>query len=38
MKTRLSLLTVLAVLLSAAPAGATIVPNQGMAGVTLGQC
>jgi hypothetical protein len=31
-------LTLFALLLGAAPAGATIVPNKGMAGVTLGQC
>jgi hypothetical protein len=35
---RLCLLSLLALLVSAAPAGATIVPNKGMAGVTLGQC
>src|SRR5215218_7331447 len=31
-------LTGLALLVCAAPASATIVPNKGMAGVTLGQC
>jgi hypothetical protein len=38
MKTRLSLLTVLALLVAATPASATIVPNEGMAGVKLGDC
>ena len=38
MPTRLSLLTVLALLVFAAPASATIVPGKGMAGVELGDC
>jgi hypothetical protein len=38
MLTRSLLLTVVALLVSAAPANATIVPGKGMAGVTLGQC
>lgn len=35
---RLTLVTLLALLLLAAPAGATIVPGKGMAGITLGEC
>ena len=38
MLARLSLLTVLLVLVLAAPAGAVIVPGKGMAGAQLGQC
>src|ERR1700710_2680676 len=38
MPTRLVLLTLAALLLAAAPASATIVPNKGMAGVKLGDC
>lgn len=38
MPTRLIALTVLLLLLAAAPASATIVPGKGMAGVQLGQC
>jgi hypothetical protein len=35
---RLTLFTLLALLLLAAPAGATIVPGKGMAGIKLGEC
>ena len=38
MATRLALLTMLALLVLAAPASATIVPGKGMAGVELGDC
>ena len=38
MPTRLILLTAFALLVSAAPASAVIVPGKGMAGVRLGQC
>jgi hypothetical protein len=38
MFSRVLAVTVLALLLAAAPASATIVPQKGMAGVTLGQC
>jgi hypothetical protein len=38
MPTRLALLSVLALLVLAAPASATIVPGKGMAGVELGDC
>jgi hypothetical protein len=38
MPTRPILVTLVALLLSAAPASATIVPGRGMAGVRLGQC
>jgi hypothetical protein len=38
MPTRLVLLTVVLLLALAAPAGATIVPGKGMAGVRLGDC
>jgi hypothetical protein len=38
MFSRALVLSVFALLLAAAPASATIVPNKGMAGVTLGQC
>ena len=38
MPTRALLLSLLALLLTAAPASATVVPGKGMAGVELGQC
>jgi hypothetical protein len=38
MPTRLTLLTLLVLLVCAAPAGAVIVPQKGMAGVKLGDC
>jgi hypothetical protein len=38
MRTRLTVLTLLLLLVLAAPASATIVPNKGMAGVELGDC